>query len=155
MIPIDDKKRVDWNAIRAEYIGGGISQRKIAAKYGVSPDVLMQKANREHWKDDRDKAISKGIAKSQQKSADAIADNAVIAADLKKRLLLRLQRIEERYPFDATEVRAKQGNNFVVFRIRDLTAAYKDLTEDLPKPEEDKNGPIYELLWRIDDECGV
>ena len=155
MIPIDDKKRVDWNAIRAEYIGGGISQRKIAAKYGVSPDVLMQKANREHWKDDRDKAISKGIAKSQQKSADAIADNAVIAADLKKRLLLRLQRIEERYPFDATEVRAKQGNNFVVFRIRDLTAAYKDLTEDLPKPEEDKNGPIYELLRRLDDECGV
>lgn len=155
MIPIEDKKRVDWNAIRAEYIGGGISQRKLAAKYGVSPDVLMQKANREHWKDDRDKAISKGIAKSQQKSADAIADNAVIAAEIKKRLLLRLQRIEERYPFDATEVRAKQGNNFVVFRIRDLTAAYKDLTEDLPKPEEDKNGPIYELLRRIDDECGV
>ena len=90
MIPIENEKRIDWNAIRAEYIGGGISQRKLAAKYGVSPDGLMQKANREGWKRDRDKAVSKGIAESQQKSADAIADNAVIAADLKKRLLLRL-----------------------------------------------------------------
>lgn len=153
MIPIEDKKRVDWNAIRAEYIGGGISQRKLAKKYGLSEAALMQKANREGWRKDRDEAISESIARSQQKTADAIADNAIIAADIKRRLLLRLQRIEERYPFDATEVRAKQGNNFVVFRIRDLTAAYKDLTEDMPKNESDKNAPIYELLRKLDGEC--
>ena len=54
MIPIEDKKRVDWNAIRAEYIGGGISQRKLAKKYGLSEAALMQKANREGWRKDRD-----------------------------------------------------------------------------------------------------
>lgn len=32
---------------------------------------------------------------------------------------------------DATEVKTKIGNNWAVYRIRDLTAAYKDLTEDL------------------------
>ena len=155
MIPIEDNKRVDWNAIRAEYIGGGISQRKLAAKHGISPDALMQKANREHWKDDRDKAVSRGIARSQQKSAEKIADNAVIAQDIKKRLLLRLQRIEEKYPYDSTEVRMRKDGNTVIYRIRDLTAAYKDLTEDMPKGGEDRNSPIYDLLRRLDDESGV
>lgn len=155
MIPIDDKKRVDWNAIRAEYIGGGISYRQIAKKYNIPFGTVRHRAQVENWVKEREHAEHNVNTVTAQKIADKSADNAMIAADIKRRLLLRLQRIEERYPFDATEVRAKQGNNFVVFRIRDLTAAYKDLTEDLPKPEEDKNGPIYELLRRIDDECGV
>jgi hypothetical protein len=155
VIPIEETKRIDWNAIRAEYIGGGISQRKLAAKHGVSADVLMQKANREEWKKDRDKAISKGIAKSQQKSAEKIADNATIAADIKKMLLLRLQRIGNKYPFDATEIRTKQGENTVIFRLRDLTAAYKDLTDGLPMAQGDQNAPIYELLRKLDGECDV
>ena len=131
MIPIDDKKRIDWNAIRAEYIGGGISQRKLAAKHGISVDKLLKIANREHWKDDREKASNKAAMKAQQKTAEAAADNAVIAADIKKRLLLRLQRIEQKYPFDATEIRTQEGKNTVTFRLRDLTAAYKDLTADM------------------------
>lgn len=148
MIPIETKKP-DWNAIRAEYIGGGISQRKLAEKHGVSADVLMQKANRERWKKDRDKTLIKATAKIQQKSADAIADNATIAQDLKKRLLLRLQRMEAKYPFDATEIRTHEGKNVVTFRIRDLTAAYKDLTGDMPK--ETDNGAL-ERLDRILEE---
>ena len=113
----------------------------------------MQKANREGWKKDRDKAISKGIAKIQQKSADKIADNATIAADIRKSLLLRLQRIEQKYPMDATEVRTRKGDNTAIFRIRDLTAAYKDIAEGLTSAETDKNAPIYELLRRLDGEC--
>lgn len=115
----------------------------------------MQKANREGWKKDRDVAVSKGIAKSQQKSANAIANNATLAADIKTRLLLRLKRIEEKYPLDATEVRARVDNKTVIFRLRDLTAAYKDLTEDIAGSPQDKNAPIYELLKRLDDECGL
>ena len=152
MIPIGN---VDWNAIRAEYIGGGISQRKLAEKHGVSADVLMQKANRERWKKDRDKTLSKATARIQQKIAETAADNATIAQDLKKRLLLRLQRIEAKYPFDATEIKTHEGKNTVTFRIRDLTAAYKDLADGLPMTDGDKNTPIYELLRKLDGECGV
>lgn len=129
-------KNTDWNTIRAEYIAGGISQRKLAAKHGVSPDVLMQKANREGWKKDRDKAISEGIAKVQQKSAAAIVNNVVIAEELKQRMLNRLLKIEEKYPFDATEVRSKINGNTVIFRIRDLTGAYKDIMENMPSEED-------------------
>ena len=142
----------DWNAIRAEYIGGGISQRKLAEKHGVSADVLMQKANREGWKKDRDKAMSKAIAKVQQKSANAIADNVKVAAELKNQLLKRLQAIAEKYPFDATEIRSRQSGNVVIFRIRDLTAAYRDLTDDMPKAEDsstmDKLDQMLEEVWK-------
>ena len=146
MIQIANEKRVDWNAIRAEYIGGGISQRKLAEKHGVSADVLMQKANREKWKKDRDKTLSKATARIQQKSADAIADNATLAQDFRKRLLLRLLRIEAKYPFDATEIRTHEGKSTVTFRIRDLTAAYKDLTEDLTMSEGATNELLQSLL---------
>lgn len=91
----------------------------------------MKKANAEGWHKLREKAESKSTAQAQQKTAEAAADNAVIAADIKKRLLLRLSRMEQKYPYDATEVRTHDGKNTVTFRIRDLTAAYKDLTSDM------------------------
>ena len=155
VVLIESEKRVDWNAIRAEYIGGGISQRKLAKKYGVSDTTLMKKANAEGWHKLREKAEIKSTAQAQQKTAEAAADNALIAADIKKRLLLRLKRIEEKYPFDATEVRTHEGKSTVTFRIKDLTAAYRDLTDDMPKTETDKNAPIYELIRRLDGECDV
>lgn len=151
MIPIEETKRIDWNAIRAEYIGGGISQRKLAAKHGIKYEVIREKSRQEGWVAMRDSAHSKSLALSEQKVAEAASDYAVIATDFKKRLLKRLMRIEEKYPFDATEVRTKQGNNYVVFRIRDLTAAYKDLTEDLPKEADtttlDKLDALLQEAW--------
>ena len=60
-----------------------------------------------------------------------------------------MKRIEAKYPLDATEVRSRNGNNTAIFRLRDLTAAYKDLTEDMPKAQaadvEDLS-PLAELL---------
>ena len=70
-------KRIDWAAIRAEYIAGGISQRKLAAKYGVSDSTLTKKANAEKWEAQRKAAYNKGATKAQQKAADAAASNAV------------------------------------------------------------------------------
>ena len=155
MILIEDKKRVNWNKIRAEYIGGGISQRKLAKKYGVSENTLIKKANAEKWAQLQKETYNEGATKAQQKAADATADNATIATDIKKMLLLRLQRIGNKYPFDATEIRTKQGENTVIFRLRDLTAAYKDLTDGLPMAQGDQNAPIYELLRKLDGECDV
>lgn len=153
MIPIESEKRIDWNAIRAEYIGGGISQRKLAKKYGVSDTTLMKKANTEGWHKMRQKAESKSTAQAQQKTAEAAADNAVIAADMKKRLLLRLQRIEQKYPFDATEIRTQEGKNTVTFRLRDLTAAYKDLTADMATGT--GNNELLQSLYDMERRAGL
>lgn len=109
----------------------------------------MKKANAEGWTTLRRDADSKSVAIAQQKTAEAAADNATLAADVKHRLLERLRRIEAKYPLDATEVRSRNGNSTAIFRLRDLTAAYKDLTEDMPKAQaadiEDLS-PLVELL---------
>ena len=42
---------MDWNRIKAEYIAGGTSYRKLADKYGVSFNTLKDIAVREHWRD--------------------------------------------------------------------------------------------------------
>jgi hypothetical protein len=154
VIPIENEtKRVDWNAIRAEYIGGGTSYRKLAEEHQVSFMVLKTRAKKEDWPGLRTQAEHKARTEATQKVAEAASDNAVIAADIKKRLLLRLKRIEEKYPFDATEIRTHEGKSTVTFRIRDLTAAYKDLTDDIQSIGTDKNAPIYELLRKLDGEC--
>ena len=146
VIPIENEKRIDWNAIRAEYIGGGISQRKLAKKYGLTYAALRNKAEIEGWVSLRDDVQRKSNAEATQKTAEAAADNATIAADIKKRLLLRLQRIEAKYPFDATEIRTHEGKSTVTFRIRDLTAAYKDITEDLQTGSNATNELLQSLM---------
>ena len=155
MIPIEkDGKRIDWNAIRAEYIGGGISQRKLAKKYGVSETTLMKKANAEEWHKLRKNAESKSTAEAQQKTAEAAADNATLAADIKRRLLLRLKRTEEKFPMDATEVRAKVGNSYAVYRLKDLTAAYRDLTGDMQLAN-DAGNELLQSLIDLERRAGV
>lgn len=40
---------VDWITIKAEYIAGGTSYRKLVEKYGVSRTTLQRKAKDENW----------------------------------------------------------------------------------------------------------
>ena len=94
----------------------------------------------------RDTARVNAVSESCQRTADAAADNAVIAADIKKALLLRLKRIEQKYPMDATEVRTRQGNNTAIFRIRDLTGAVKDLTDDIQTSSNATNELLQSLI---------
>ena len=46
-------------------------------------------------------------------------------------------------------MRSRNGNSTAIFRLRDLTAAYKDLTEDMPKggtADVEDLSPLVELL---------
>ena len=40
----------DWKSIKAEYIRGGTSYRKLCSKYGVSFSSLRAIAGKEKWK---------------------------------------------------------------------------------------------------------
>ena len=40
---------MDWKRIKAEYIAGGTSYRKLAEKYGVSFNTLKTRAKEEQW----------------------------------------------------------------------------------------------------------
>jgi hypothetical protein len=112
---------------------------------------LRDRSITEGWVALRDSAQSKSIAQAEQRTAEAAADNATLAAELKNRLLARLMRIEQKYPLDATEVRTHNGNNTAIFKIRDLTAAYKDIVGNDYKEEDEtalkRLDELLEVAW--------
>ena len=54
---------MDWSKIKAEYISGGTSYRKLAAKYGVSFNTLQGVAQREKWVELKNQAKDKSTTK--------------------------------------------------------------------------------------------
>lgn len=125
-----------WDRIKAEYIAGNTSYRKLAKKYKVSLATITAHSNKERWIELRQEARNKAETITVQKTADVISECAEIAAELKLRLFQRLQEIEQAYPFNATEVRAKVNGKTAIFRIKDLTSAYRDIVEFIPKDED-------------------
>ena len=101
------KKKPDWNAIRAEYIAGGISQRGLAAKHNIPYKTLEQRAQVEGWAKDRKKAQEKGAAKAVQKTADAAAENAVKLERARALLIDKIVKTLERMP-EKSGTRARQ-----------------------------------------------
>ena len=121
----------DWTAIRAEYIGGGVTQRELAAKYDIPWQTLRDKANREGGAKDRETARNRIGTESVQRTVEAAADNATLAADIKRRLLQRIADTEDAFPKNTTEYKTYSKGVTTVYKLKDLTAAYKDLTADM------------------------
>ena len=67
-------KQFDWNAIRAEYITGQISQRDLCTKYGVSYSKLGEIARKEKWTEQKRKYEEKVFEKAIQKQCDREAN---------------------------------------------------------------------------------
>lgn len=151
------KKRIDWAAIQAEYIGGNIGQRRLAEKHGIPWGTLRDRAKNEGWYQLKQAALHESGIKSAQKTAEAASENALTAARIKAKLLERLEKLAD-VVLSATEERTYDfdGNLTEINRLRDLTAAYKDLTGDLPKGEagEDALAKARELLGGIESAIG-
>lgn len=85
----------DWNKIKAEYIAGGTSYRKLAEKYKVSFGSLRKVAAREHWADIKNKIASKRDTKIidtlSDKEARRFADKLSRVSDLTDLLLDKLE----------------------------------------------------------------
>lgn len=125
-----------------------IGQRPLAEKYGVKYTTLRRRSEREGWVEQRDAMRRKVDAEVTQKTVEAAADNAVIAREIQRDLLERLKRISMKYPQDATEVRQQKDGKTMVYKLTDLTKAYRDLTEDIVATNgdiEDLN-PLVEML---------
>lgn len=64
---------MDWNKLKAEYIAGGTSYRKLAEKHGVSFDTLKRIAMKEKWYELRQQADHKATTKM----VDVVSEIAV------------------------------------------------------------------------------
>lgn len=153
------KGRVAWHKIRAEYIQG-TSQAKLAKKYHVSRTSIAYHCRKEGWTEDRENAKAEVAQRITQKTAESAADNAVIAQRIKRKLLLKLEREIDALPdligsgkTQSDSDREYKGNNLVKvkdtitnYKLKDLTAAYKDLTADMAQPDEQGNALLESLM---------
>lgn len=141
---------MSWRKVKAEYIAGGISQRKLAEKYGINPNLLMRHANKEKWNEKRKAAERKALEKVEQKTAETVADNAVLLEKIKTGILTRLADMVANYPdTNAGEVRDRIGHTDYIYRLKDLAAVYESLSDKLPKgqsPDIEDLTPLGELL---------
>lgn len=151
VIIIAAKKPIDWNAIRAEYIGG-TSIRKLADKYGVTKSSIGDRCSAEKWTESRTKAADKARTKAVQKIADTAADNAVLAERIKRKVMLKLERVIDAFGDDATESRVVQKNKMLTTKLSDVVKILQDLTEN--GREEVKRFDFKLVLGGDDDSSG-
>ena len=106
---------IDWKKIKAEYIAGGTSYRKLAEKYGVSRSKLQAKATREKWVDLQSQAQAKTEAKIVDMISDQDAKNAIDIAEVADKLLTKISTLVDSV-YDADS-------------IKKLSSAIKDLKD--------------------------
>ena len=143
---------MNWRKIKAEYIAGGISQRALAEKHGVPLPTLSRRAKKEKWTARRKAADDKTVEKISEKTAEAVADNAALLERAKTGLLRLAVGMIEAYPdAKAAEIKRKQGNAIVTYRVRDVAAVIAVLEDKTQKGQSmdiEDLAPLAELLRR-------
>ena len=127
-------KRVNWQKVKAEYVAGSISQRKLAQKYKIPFSTLQSRAKRGKWGEEK-KAVAVEITQNAiKKTSDAVENNAVLVAEIKRKGLETLNRLLDQFnELNCTEHRDITKTSVDIKRLKDITAAFKDLTDDMPK----------------------
>ena len=107
---------IDWKKLKAEYIAGGTSYRKLAEKYNVSFSTLRKVAAKEQWTELRHKTRTKMDAKISDTVSEKEADKAVNIIDVADKLLDKISELIDAVPLDTQS-------------MKHLTSALKDLRE--------------------------
>lgn len=108
---------MDWNKIKAEYIAGGTSYRKLASKYGVPRSNIERRAKAEKWTELRGQAEGKAEAKI----VDAISTKSAKIDDKYFRLVDML--------FDKAEEVIVNTPVWSANALKEMSTAMKNLKE--------------------------
>ena len=108
---------MDWNKLKAEYIAGGTSYRKLAEKYKVSFNTLSGVAIREEWAKLRKQAQNKSATKMVNSVASDIAKHSVKLSDVCDKVLDKIMAILEDYEDIDTQA------------IKHITSSLKDIKD--------------------------
>ena len=107
---------MDWKKIKAEYIAGGTSYRKLAEKYNVPFGTLRRVAEREGWTQKRTQVAQKTDTKMIESISDDAAEKAVNIIDVADKLLGKISELMDTMVVDTQS-------------FKQLTSALKDLKE--------------------------
>lgn len=107
---------VEWQKIKAEYLAGDTSYRKLAKKYGLTLAVLRNVAEREEWVKLKAQAQHKTNTKIVNAVSDKEAKKAIDIIDVADKLLGKMAELMDAVPLDTQS-------------MKHLTSALKDLKE--------------------------
>lgn len=108
---------MDWKKIKAEYIAGGTSYRKLAEKHGVSFNTLKRRAVEEEWyklRQQKDEKTTTKIIDSVSDKEAKTVNNIIYVAD---KLLDKISALID------------MPASYNTQNIKNLTSALKDLKE--------------------------
>lgn len=134
---------MDWNKLKAEYIAGGTSYRKLAKKYGVSFSSVRFKAEQEKWTDLKAQAQHSANTRIVESIVEDSTKNAVSIDNVADQLLAKI-----------TDMLGQQGLN--TQSVKHLTSALKDIRDikgiktELDKKEQEAR--INKLIKEAEDE---
>ena len=112
-------EKVDWNVIRAEYLEGGISYRKLAEKYNIPFKTLEYRAKKEGWFKQRGQIQDKIRTKNEKNVVSKNTKKSVKINTVADKMLQRLLNITESPDF----------NDFTVKEIKEMAIALKGIKD--------------------------
>lgn len=121
---------------------------------------MLRKANSEGWAKLREEARNKAIMKAEQKVAAVASENVATAERIRAKLLQRIEREIDSLPesigtemFNNIENLSYDGKRLTKkthggksYKLRDLTAAYRDLTAGMMDDELTGKEPV-QIVW--------
>ncbi|MBP3555763.1 MAG: hypothetical protein J6K63_08985 [Clostridia bacterium] len=111
----------NWNKIKAEYMAGGTSYRKLADKYDVSIRSLQRRASKEKWVDLRQQTVDKAAAKIIDAVSTQQARRYQRLQDVTDKLLDKLEGIVERVCLEEMVLDK--------YTMKQITGALKDIKD--------------------------
>ena len=130
-------------------MAGDMSLRALAQRHGIPLRTLQRRSSAEGWvvlretaKAGRGRENGAGEPRPAMDGEGGAAGDAEIAMRIRRRLLRKLEQATDVIPSDATEMKTQdEGNTVKLLKLRDLTAAYKDLVEDIPTEDGGSGAP--------------
>ena len=108
---------MDWNKLKAEYIAGGTSYRKLAEKYGVSFAILRREAERGKWTQLRTQVSQEADTKMVDAVSSELVSHMQKINFVADKLLAKISKT-----LDDTDVLGSQ-------EIKHYTSALKDIKD--------------------------
>ena len=112
---------MDWKQLKREYIAGGTSYRKLAAKYNANLSVLKRIAHDEDWVGLREQCKTKSATKIVEIESDKQAERMKRLLTVSDKLLMAVEDAVEQ--FQAGELLLDKG------ALKSLSGTIKDIKD--------------------------
>ena len=112
---------MDWKKLRAEYIAGGTSYRRLAEKYNIPFGTLKRVALKEKWADLREQCKQKSVTKIVEIESDKQAERMRRLLTVSDKLLSAVEDAVEQ--FQAGELLLDKG------ALKSLSGTIKDIKD--------------------------